>query len=73
MACGIGTFFHVVRFKIPFTRYYYGTGIVSVLGITTTQIVIGLNSISSLMVPLLLCMHWSELFMQSSVQAMIDN
>lgn len=50
MACGIGTFFHVVRFKIPFTRYYYGTGIVSVLGITTTQIVVGLNSISDLMV-----------------------
>ncbi len=50
MACGIGTFFHVVRFKIPFTRYYYGTGIVSVLGITTTQIVIGLNSISNLQV-----------------------
>lgn len=49
MACGIGTFFHVVRFKIPFTRYYYGTGIVSVLGITTTQIVVGLNSISDLM------------------------
>ena len=50
MACGIGTFFHVVRFKIPYTRYYYGTGIVSVLGITTTQIVIGLNSISTLQV-----------------------
>lgn len=50
MACGIGTFFHVVRFKLPFTRYYYGTGIVSVLGITTTQIVVGLNSISNLQV-----------------------
>ena len=50
MACGIGTFFHVIRFKIPYTRYYYGTGIVSVLGITTTQIVIGLNSISTLQV-----------------------
>lgn len=50
MACGIGTFLHVVRFKIPYTRFYYGTGIVSVLGITTTQIVVGLNSISQLQV-----------------------
>lgn len=50
MACGIGTLFHVIRFRLPFTRYYYGTGIVSVLGITTTQIVIGLNSISALQV-----------------------
>ena len=55
MACGIGTLFHVIRFRLPFTRYYYGTGIVSVLGITTTQIVIGLNSISALQV-LTVCM-----------------
>ena len=50
MACGVGTLLHVIRFKLPWTPYYYGTGVVSVLGITTTQIVIGLNSISNLLV-----------------------
>lgn len=53
MACGVGTLLHVIRFKLPWTPYYYGTGVVSVLGITTTQIVIGLNSISNLLVSIL--------------------
>ena len=50
MACGVGTLLHVIRFKLPWTPFYYGTGVVSVLGITTTQIVIGLNSINNLLV-----------------------
>ena len=41
---GLGTIVHVIRLHIWRTKYYFGTGIVSVMGITTTQVSTQLSS-----------------------------
>lgn len=38
LASGLGTIVHVIQINIWRTRYVFGTGIVSVMGITTTQV-----------------------------------
>ncbi|KAK9809309.1 hypothetical protein WJX73_003576 [Symbiochloris irregularis] len=50
VASGIGTITHVIRFKLFSLRgktFYYGTGVVSVMGVTTTEVVIGLQVIAN--------------------------
>ena len=38
LASGLGTIVHVIQIPIWRTRFVFGTGIVSVMGITTTQV-----------------------------------
>lgn len=46
---GICTIVHVIRFKIPLTPLYYGTGIVSVIGISFTFLPLAQTSIKYMM------------------------
>jgi len=50
MPAGFCTLLHVVQFRIPFTKYYYGSGIVSVCGTSFTTLSIGFTIVGNLLV-----------------------
>lgn len=46
---GFFTIIHVIQLKIPFTPLYYGTGVISVIGISFTFLPLGQSAIKSMM------------------------